>query len=1257
MQNVKKLLPSLILVIGLAGLLIVSMPVKPDEGEVAMEAEHGVITFDLTKWAMVPKWNHPPAIDGIPDEAVWQHGGAISEFRTTFYHERAEYEAVYLVGYDDQHLYISGQLDEHGAEALSHVEWVLRPAGAEDAHYVVKLPVGGSVSPQLLTVWNPVMNNINFFGDQGRVEVEAAEFALSSAEGKLLLEAAVRLDAIDPSGVPAGAEWAANVVHVHQLYTQPLNAWVPLGNSEHWHVGGDSARIYGDLVNEDRFGSLFFGDWPEGWSDPALETEFVTEWNGAALIYVDFNHKELILPMDELGIRAEKATLHWQAPGGKWEEADIVESRQAGAVHSFIFAHEDPVRDGVYRMLLRVSDARAGKEKAALFSFDREQMIAAGIEVQNLLMEKAEKERETIAWAEPSKEVMQLIDLIPPQPGFRFVGLPEQPELYPENMYQLSSDGQSLKAVRTGTVYPNPQFAETNEQIVVNGKEEVVSIPYYLDQEGRKYSISAHMWYLQKDEAIDRALLMSKLDPLGAARVLYAFAQAYEGYNPTVDRVGGDNHINFSQSKLSGPPFAYWGGVWNRWWYNDLMTLRPLMTAFAYIKRTNAFELLSEEAGIDVEAYIVDQMFRPSAEFVKTYVHRYSNMSFQPWRGMIALAKVLEDPDLVHYVVEHVERFASSLFMLDGFWQEVTLSYHNQTTAGLANLVQELQGWSDPPGYVSPRTGKRFDNLDLSAEYPIVARALQVSQQLAYADGKVLPIMDTWASEKAAEPPSEGPMLLPGAKVGRLAGGEGTAQSQVFLGFHPKYGHNHLDPLNLTLYAKRQELLPDLGYTHNSFYRYFSISTMGHNTVVVDGSDMQVNDVSRHGGNIEAFAAGDLAQVMRASYDSAYAVTDEYSRELWYIPFAGGRSDQAYMLDLFRVSGGSRHEYTLQGAANRDAAFITDLTLHEYGEYLLPPGTKVVEPVNNSDSGSAEGHYPGYIYVRDVKQAELAGDQYELTLQTGNERTGWGSSLRIIGLLEDEKNELYLGRSPSLRSIRVSGRSMDNNDEAVKHTMPKMVLRREGANANLKSKFITVLEPYYVEQGSLIETVELLPLDQGPDGAVALKVVYGDIADLIFSNPHDPDQPVIAGEAALYGRMGIIRLQNGEVAEMMLFGGERLEFGKTVLAGAAKAEGNVLATMRKAAGDSIDALVTDVHVPDEAAGHYVIVTHPDERTTGYQIKEVRHEQGSSVIVLAEQDPGFEIRDDGTSEQKFYPNMKWSGDHQFEILFIHNSKIQ
>src|SRR5699024_589126 len=120
----------------------------------------------------------------------------------------------------------------------------------------------------------------------------------------------------------------------------------------------------------------------------------------------------------------------------------------------------------------------------------------------------------------------------------------------------------------------------------------------------------------------------------------------------------------------------------------------------------------------------------------------------------------------------------------------------------------------------------------------------------------------------------------------------------------------------------------------------------------------------------------------------------------------------------------------------------SDLTFNDYGPYLLPEGVEVEEPETEEDKGSAEGHYYGYINVRNVKKADIKDEQYELTLNT-NDKEEEKSKMQITGLVDSDDYELFLGESPSLRATRLHGKSMDNNDEAVKYSMPKMVVRRD----------------------------------------------------------------------------------------------------------------------------------------------------------------------------------------------------------------------
>jgi hypothetical protein len=1234
------------------------------------------IPFYADKWTIAPLWEGNPIVDGIPDETLWSNAAVLDGFATAYYEHPLPYTVEYKAAYDGNYLYIAGTMDEAEADTLADIEIVLSPLMDGDTHYVARLTVDPDDTSVTDTTWSPQRGDHTV--NPGRTMLSGVDYEIAASGGIVSLEAAIPLAAVDSGGVSAGDEWRVNIVHVHRSLTRPLTAWVPIRHSDHWDRYGNGGRLYGGVVNQGRMGGLFFGRLPDALVPEANGSPVpVLRWTPeqAELTYVGFTEKRLSFALPGVVLGQNDIRVQWKGPDGSWLELTQYELTESGGVHGLVLEHPEPLKDGAYQLRIialppvlpgvgtcfRAVPERPrpplippggfarscpGPHKAlvATMLFDRESMIASGLSIAPRMPGAAEPPSAVIP-AAPSARVLQALSLIPEQPGYRYVGLPEMPELYPDNLYALSPDGHSLIASRTGTVYPNASFAENKEYVTTNGKGETVRIPYYEDGSGKPYFITGHLWYLQKNKALSETKAIAQTDPLGAARLLYRFAQAYEGYNPTIDQAWNYHSI----SRPSGPPYSYWGGMWYRWYGSDLSYLTSLFQAYAQVRKTDAFDVLSAEVGEDVEAKLLRDMFGPSLDYVQSYTVHMNNLSYTNWNGMIEAGKALNEPDFIHFVVAQMEEFMSTLFLSDGFWQEVSLSYHTDLINGIRQASDKLKGWTDPEGYVSPRTGRRLVDLDMARDFPIIGKALQHAKRLVYPDGHYYPIQDTWAYTQVSSPEDVGSMLLPAAGIGRLTGGQGIDQTQLYLNFQPKYPtHIHYDPLNLGLYAQRQELLPDLGYTFNTFYRWFTLSTMSHNTVVVDSRNAQASGEAVHGGKVEAFIPQEQGfKAMRASYESAYPVTDEYSREPWFVPFGDGDGRQGYVLDLFRVSGGSRHEYTLQGDANRDAHFATDMTLDDFGPYLLPPGTTVVPPASNSDSGSAEGNYPGYIYVRDVKRAELADDRYELTLVT-EESGSPKSKMNITGLLEPGANELYLGRSPSLKSARLEGREMDNNDEAVKYTMPKLVLRRDGTN--LKSTFVTLLEPYEGTGAPRVEAIDRLQPEQAPEGAVAVRVAYGNTTDLLLSNPYYSvhQEPVRVGDVTLRGEMGLIRLVDGQVREMKLAGGTLLKKGDRELTGTGPATGTVDGTLRLANGDGYDGILTAATVPAAAAGRYAIVTHPDGSKHGFKIAEIRQHGSQTLLVLDGEDPGFVVRADGSSGQTSFPMKQWTGPHTFAI---------
>lgn len=1198
------------------------------------ETETGApVTMYANKWAVLAKAAVAPAIDGALSDDAWNGAVALDDFRTAYYNEPVPDGPSYRLSYDAEHLYVGGTFASEDKPILEKIELIVSTRAYGEAHYVVSIPVT-PLARASVTDWNIGRTATGKESPQ-RADVKTFMSATADSNGRTAVEAAVPLSALDAAMPAPGTEWRINVVHVYHLGTKPLIAWAPVRTTSFWETGS-TVTIRGNIVDEGRLASVFFGTTPDG-----------QRWMPASvgLRYDGFVEKTLSFERsgapDPDNARFD---LKWKSPAGDWEPLSNVSSRARGSRYEVTFTHPPAVDFGLIELQVRAYAAeRLSEGRLAILSFDRDSLIQAGLAAAAPAGPPASTVQ--VGYAPASPFVSDMLEIIPDKTGFLFTGLPEMPALHPDQLYRLSADNRSLVSVKTGTVYPNAQYPESHVLTAVNRKGELLEYPYYEDAEGKRYFLSAHLWYLQKGYAIGQTEKIAKTDPLGAARLLYRFAQAYENYVPTTDYIWRNSPINLT----SGPPFNYWGGMWYRWSVADLNSLRPLLRAYKEVKKTNALEVLGREVGEDVERKLLEQMFIPSMQYALSFPATLGNMNYAQWLGLIDAGKALNEPDYIHNAFEWMQAYVETQFLSDGYWREVAPSYHVQSTNGLDQAASALNGYSDPAGYESPRTGRRFDSLNMANDYPVIEKSIRDNNLLVYPDGKMLPLQDSWASDKAKSPiQNAGSFLLPAAGIGRLAAGAGAGQSQLWLQFEPKYGHNHYAPLQLNLYAEGQELLPDLGYTYTKD-RAFTLSALGHNTVVVDSKDMKIDSVSRHGGNIGVFAPVGVIQAMRADQKDAYAGLSQYSREPWFISFPDAKGGEGYVIDLFRVSGGSRHEYTLQGDANRDAVFATGMKLDEYGPYLLPPGTQVREPEGFNDRGSAEGHYYGYISVRDVQKARLTSDRYEVTLVT-SEDGAEKAKMKITGLLEEGSHELYLGRSPSIRSTRLSGKRGDTNDEAAKSDMPKLVLRRDGSN--LTSTFVTALEPYKGTAGPRVDTIERLAPTEGPEGAVAVKVTYGNTTDILISSPGDSNKPVVVDDLTLRGKMGFVRLKDGVVQSMVLIGGTQLSKNGQTMVGAGTVHGSITATKRKGGGDPYDGIVTDTTIDAAAAnalrGKYAVITHPDQSTAGYRIKEIIPDSAGSVIVFDEHDPGFEIRADGSSHMTFYPAKSWTGTHTFYI---------
>lgn len=124
-------------------------------------------------------------------------------------------------------------------------------------------------------------------------------------------------------------------------------------------------------------------------------------------------------------------------------------------------------------------------------------------------------------------------------------------------------------------------------------------------------------------------------------------------------------------------------------------------------------------------------------------------------------------------------------------------------------------------------------------------------------------------------------------------------------------GHGHHDRLNIEMWAFGRHMLPEDGYpfpfTRPDFWRWRSTDTVKHYCVVVD----ETTQKTQYAGDLNTLAATPELQLMDASAEVAYPdMVSLYRRTAALIDVS---EEASYLLDIFRVRGGSQHDWCFHG--------------------------------------------------------------------------------------------------------------------------------------------------------------------------------------------------------------------------------------------------------------------------------------------------------------------------------------------------------
>ncbi|MFO7945639.1 MAG: heparinase II/III family protein, partial [Armatimonadota bacterium] len=669
-----------------------------------------------------------------------------------------------------------------------------------------------------------------------------------------------------------------------------------------------------------------------------------------------------------------------------------------------------------------------------------------------------------------------------------------------------------LECANCGMVFPNEQYPTDQVDRIEDPTGQINEYRYYEGPDGYKYYLPGRI------HAFKKAYLERMAEKLAdlyagsgeeqyarqAAMILHRLAQVYPHYNAQRCRKSG-SPVLYDIPSLNPPDgvqpvpglaremqghrtethYPYWsnrrGGGWNGWFYSEM----PVNLAYAYdrIAASEALDSLADQTGDDVRQNI-EQFLRATANFARSYPIYLGNMDPSLIRGLSVIGRVIGEPEFVHDAVRRVKLILKWQFFPDGNWKECAPSYHSQTVKGLMGCATgPLAGYSDPEGYVNPEDGLHIENLQAERDLPFLAESLQALENTRMPHGPYTCIHDTWAPRNlsaGSHPVPDEPIpthLHWGMGHAMLGMGRGQNGVQAHLHFSGGYGHTHADTLNLILFGQGRELACDIGYTH-TILRPYANSSLAHNLVLVDEQDQRTSGTNPPAdGHLASWAeAGDTVRYCEASGAGAYPEKcSEYRRALAVVKLPDGG---AYVVDVFRVTGGSKHDWVLHGSADEEQTLQTDLSLQEHGENLLPEGVEFHRWPSEYGRNIIDGRNNSYGLFREVQSAR-ADDDFTADFVCED---GAGMRTSIPGMVD---TTAFFGRLPSIRRAnRSSARVYD-------FWMPAILLRREGAD--LQSVFAAVHEPF--DGAPLISEVSRLELAEAAPGTVAIVCRSEDFVD------------------------------------------------------------------------------------------------------------------------------------------------------------------
>ena len=323
-----------------------------------------------------------------------------------------------------------------------------------------------------------------------------------------------------------------------------------------------------------------------------------------------------------------------------------------------------------------------------------------------------------------------------------------------------------------------------------------------------------------------------------------------------------------------------------------------------------------------------------------------------------------------------------------------------------------------------------------------------------------------------------------------------------------------------------------------------------------------------------------------------YKAAREYRRTLALVNVSDWLG---YAVDIFRIAGGKDHLRSFHGPGIEVTTTGLGLVKQEKGTYAGPDiefGTSL-----------PRGPKLGYSWLAHVERDEAPPESWSVD---------WKVPAGYRGAAEQDDIHLRLWDFTPVDDVALADGEPPQNKSGNPRWLRYCLAHRAGED--LTSTFVSLLEPY--KDAPIIRSAKRLgiPGADPHDGPVALEVELADGAmDYILYSPTGAAVQV-SDEIIFAGRLGFLRVREGEVERAALIAGTRLAFGSFTLEAPEPAyAGKIVRMDRDTEQDG--RIWVDAELPADGAlvGQEIIIQNDRVRNACYTIERVERDGDLTMV--------------------------------------------